>query len=113
MLNLFISNAYAQAAATPAVGQPSFMQYAPLGIVIAIFYFVMIRPHKKQLDEERKLISELTKGCEVYTKSGMLGTIVGITDKIITLEVSEGVKLKVLKSQIAGLAKSLFEKQEK
>ena len=113
MLNLFISNAYAQAAASSAAQPPAIMQYAPLAIVIAIFYFVMIRPHKKQLDQEREMLSQLTKGEEIYTKSGMLGTIVGITDKVITLEVSEGVKLKVLKSQIAGLAKSLFEKEDK
>ena len=42
----------------------------------------------------------------------MLGTIAGLTDKIVTLEISDGVKIKILKSQIGGLSKKLFEKSE-
>ena len=43
----------------------------------------------------------------------MIGTIVGLTEKVITLEISDGVKIKVLRSQIGGLAKKIFEKEEK
>ena len=77
-----------------------------------IFYFLMIRPQKKKLDEEKALIAGLAKGDEVYTKSGIIGTIYGLTDSVVTLEVSEGTKMKVLKSHIGGLAKKLFEKPE-
>ena len=111
MFKLFISDAFA-AGATAATAQPAFMQFAPIALIVGIFYFVMIRPHKKALEDEQKIITELTKGEEIFTKSGLLGTVTGITDKIITLEVSEGVKLKVLKSQIGGLAKVIFEKKK-
>ena len=73
----------------------------------------MIKPQKKRLQEEQSLIAALSKGDEIYTKSGVLGTIAGLTDKIVTLEISEGVKIKILKSQIGGLAKKLFESKEK
>jgi len=112
MLNLFISNTYAQAAA--AGQQPNgIMQFAPFIIIFVIFYFMMIRPQKKKMDQEQAMINELKKGDEVYTKSGVLGSISGLTDKIVTLEVADGVKIKVLKHQVAGLSKPLFEKVEK
>ena len=68
----------------------------------------MIKPQKKRLQEEQNLIAALGKGDEVFTKSGMLGKIAGLTDKIVTLEISDGVKIKVLKSQIGGLANKIF-----
>jgi preprotein translocase subunit YajC len=72
----------------------------------------MIRPQKKRLDEENAMLAALGKGDEIYTKAGILGTVVGMTDKVITLEVAEGVKFKVLRSQIGGLAKKIFEAAE-
>ena len=56
---------------------------------------------------------KLTKGDEVYTKAGLLGTIVGMTEKIVTLEVASGVKLKVVRSQVAGKSNGLFETENK
>lgn len=107
--DLFFSTAHAQDAAA----QPNaFMQFAPLIVIFFIFYFLMIRPQKKRLEEEKKMMDALTKGDEIFTKSGMIGTITGLTEKIITLEVSEGVKIKVLRSQVGGPAKTLFEKKE-
>lgn len=84
-------------------------QLFPLAIIGFIFYFLMIRPQKKKLEEQKVLLSNLTKGDEIFTKSGLLGTITGITEKLITLEVSEGVKLKIIRSQIGGLSKNLFQ----
>jgi preprotein translocase subunit YajC len=112
MLNLFISDAFAQAAAS-AGKQPAWMQFLPIVFIFVIFYFLMLRPQKKQLEEEKKMMSELQKGDEVYTKSGLLGVVAGLTEKVITLEVAENVKIKVLKSQVAGLSKKIFEKEEK
>lgn len=90
-----------------AAPQNPLMQFLPLVIVFIIFYFLMIRPQKKKLEEEQALLEKLAKGDEIYTKSGMIGTIYGLTDTIVTLEVSEGVRFKILKSQIGGLYKSL------
>lgn len=110
ILKVLSTNAHAQAAATP---QNPMLQFLPLVVVFVIFYFLMIRPQKKKFEEEQALINKLAKGDEVYTKSGFIGTIFGINDKIVDLEVSDGVKLKVLKSQIAGLAKSVLETETK
>jgi preprotein translocase subunit YajC len=81
----------------------------PLVLVFFVFYFLMIKPQKKKMQQEQQFLQTLQKGDEVYTKSGILGTITGITEKIITLEVAEGSKLKILKTQIGGSAKSILE----
>ena len=63
---------------------------------------------KKKLDDEAKANSTLQKGEEVYMKSGMLGTITGLTDKVVTIEAADGVKLKFLRSQIGGTTEKIF-----
>ena len=95
-----------------AAQTPGLANFAPIIVIFFIIYFLMIRPQKKQLEQEKAMLGGLNKGDEVYTKSGLLGTIVGMTDKAITLEVSDNVKLKVLRSQVGGLSSKLFEKKK-
>tara|TARA_B100001971_G_C18268046_1_gene596768 strand:- start:214525 stop:214869 length:345 start_codon:yes stop_codon:yes gene_type:complete len=108
MLGLFISNAYAQEAAGAAQQNPivSFIPMIAIGFVI---YFLMIRPQNKKLQEEKNYIAALKKGDEVYTKSGLIGKIHGLTEKIVTLELEGGTKVKMLRGTIAGPATQLFE----
>jgi preprotein translocase subunit YajC len=112
-MDFLFSTAYAQEAG--AAGTPAAMaQFAPFVIIFIIFYFLMIRPQKKKLQEEQVMLDSLTKGDEIFTKSGIIGTIHGLTDKIITLETEGGNKLKVLRSQAGGKASAIFdEKKEK
>jgi preprotein translocase subunit YajC len=113
MLDLFFTPVFAQEA-TAAAGSPSTLSsFLPMIAVFAIFYFLMIRPQAKKAKEEQAMLSQLGKGEEIYTKSGLFGTITGITDKIITLEIAEGTKVKVLRSHIGGKASTIFEKKEK
>lgn len=97
----------------PAAQANPMMQFLPLVVVFVIFYFLMIRPQKKKFEEEQALLEKLQKGDEVYTKSGMIGVIYGINEKVVTLEAGEGVRFKILKSQIAGLAKTVLEGEAK
>lgn len=90
--------------------QPSmFEMFLPFGVILVIFYFLIIRPQSKRLKTHDKFIAELKRGDTVVTASGILGTIDGMTDQIVTLEVASGVKMKVLKKQIAASAASLQE----
>jgi preprotein translocase subunit YajC len=103
-----------ETAVTTAQNSPSqgLFSFLPFLMIFAIFYFLLIRPQKKKMEEEQQMINTLKKGDEIFTKSGMLGTIVGMTEKVITLEVAEGIKLKVLRSTIGGLASKIFEQTE-
>lgn len=113
MLNLFISNAYAQAATAAGPQQSPLMQFIPFILVFCVMYFFMIRPQKKKAQEEQDFLKSLNHGEEVFTKSGILGKVTGITEKVVTLELEGGSKMKVLKGHIGGPAKSLFATEAK
>jgi preprotein translocase subunit YajC len=74
------------------------------GVIIAIMYFMMLRPQAKQLKEHRALLAGLKKGDDVVTQGGILGRIYAITDRIVTLEIASGVRVRVLKTSIQGRA---------
>lgn len=111
LLNLITSVGLSQTAEAAAKPSP-IATFAPFILIFLIFYFLMIKPQKKKIQEEATMMNALGKGDEVFTKSGLLGTITGMTEKIITLEVAEGVKLKMLRSQVGGLSNKIFEKKE-
>lgn len=68
--------------------------------IVGIMYFVLIRPQGKQAKDQQALIASLKKGDEVVTSSGIIGRIQAVDDKIVTLEVASGTKLRLVKSFI-------------
>jgi preprotein translocase subunit YajC len=109
---LALSEAWAQAVpagSTPAPGAPEqpnmLMSLAPLAVVFVVFYFLLIRPQQKKMKEQQEMISALKTGDEVLTASGILGKITGITEKVVTVEVADSVRVRMLKSQIAQVVK--------
>lgn len=107
MFDLFVSSAYAQGTAG-APGQSPFISFIPFVLIFLVMYFLMIRPQKKRMEEEKSFLNTLAHGSEVYTKSGILGKITGIADKVVTLEIENGAKMKVLKSHIGGSASAIL-----
>lgn len=100
---MFWSFAHAQAAAAPAAEQPNMlMSLVPFVFMIAVFYFLIARPQAKRQKETQKFLSELKHGDEVLTSGGLLGRIEGLTEQFVTLEVSQGVRVKVLRTAVAG-----------
>jgi preprotein translocase subunit YajC len=100
-MNGLIPDAYAQAAGGPAGGQ-----LAPLLMMvlfIVIFYFLLIRPQQKKAKEHQAMLGRLAAGDEVVTAGGILGRVVEVGDSFTTIEVSDGVRLKVQKYQITSL----------
>lgn len=107
---MFWSVAYAQTAAAAAPEQPSFlMSMIPFVVIFGVMYFLLIRPQGKRQREHQKFLSELKRGDEVVTASGILGRIEGLTEKFVTLEISEGVRVKILRAQVMTSAKALTE----
>jgi preprotein translocase subunit YajC len=83
-----------------AGGQPNPI-YLMLAMV-AVFYFMLIKPQNKKQREHQEWLKSLKKGDEVVTTGGVIGKISGLTDNTVTLEVQEKVRLKVLRSHITG-----------
>ena len=72
-----------------------------LGFLILIFYFMLIRPQKRRVEQHRQLLASINDGDEVVTIGGVFGTVRRIGDEEIELEVSSGTVIRVLKSAIA------------
>ena len=102
-LDFLIPVAHAQAAgAAPAA--PSMMSTLLFPIIlIAIMYFLMIRPQMKRQKEHRSMLDKLAKGDEVITSGGIAGVVVGLGESFITVEVASGVQLRVQKGAIASV----------
>jgi len=73
----------------------------PFIFMIAVFYFLIIRPNQKRQKEHRQFVASLDKNQEVITESGIHGTIVGTKDGTVTLRVADNVKIEVERSSIA------------
>lgn len=95
-----ISPAYAQAAGSSA---PGFIDFLPLIIIFILFWFMLIRPQMKRAKEQRKMLSELAKGDEVVTGSGLVGKVVKLGEQYVSLEIAEGVTTHVQKQSIQTL----------
>ena len=96
-------NVLAQAAAPSGgaggfLGNPMFMILA----MFAIMYFLVIRPQSKKAKEHQKMLSELKKGYDVSTSGGLIGKITGMKDSEVTLQIQEGVRVRVLRSAVTG-----------
>ncbi len=118
-MSFLSSVAFADAPAVPAGGSP--LQSAPGGgvpsqpgfgsmlfpfaLMFAVIYFLMIRPQQKKAKEQQNMLGALAHGDQVLMNSGILGKITGITDKVVTVEIADNVKVKILKSHIAQVIK--------
>ncbi len=87
-------------------GSQGLTSFLPLILMFVVFYFLLIWPQQKKAKAHRQLLSNLKKGDEVVTASGIYGTITGITESVVTLEIAEKVRIKVSRSSIAGIVKA-------
>lgn len=112
MFDFLMASAHAQGT-TGAPAQPAWVSFVPFVLIFLVMYFLMIRPQKKRMQEEQSFLNKLTHGDEIYTKSGILGKVTGIADKVVTIEIEGGSKMKVLKSHIGGSSAALLSEAKK
>lgn len=74
-------------------------------MMVGIFYFLVFRPQSKKAKEHQRMLAELKKGDDIVTQGGILGRIVEIRDDVLTINVDEGVKIRVQRSGIVGRVK--------
>lgn len=72
-----------------------------LAFIIAIFYFMAIRPQKRRAEAHRSLIDAISVGDEIVTIGGMHGTVRGIGEDEIELEIAPGTNVRFLKQAVA------------
>jgi preprotein translocase subunit YajC len=96
-----IPSAFAQAAGG---AQPNaFMQLLPLVLIFVVFYFLLIRPQAKRAKEHKAMVAALAVGDEVVTAGGMLARVTETGDQFLTVEIAEGVRVKVQRHTVTAI----------
>lgn len=109
--SLFISVAHAQAAAPAAATVPAHAPYDTVQpqilmfiLIFAVFYFFLIRPQQKKLDNHRAVLKTLKKGDKIVTGGGIHGVVVNLDgDDVVTVEIASGINVKIERSTIASV----------
>ena len=78
--------------------------FMPIIIMLLIFYFLLYRPQKRAQEAHNKMLDGLKVGNRVITVGGIYGTIVSLTDEIVTIKVAEKVEIEVSRKAINGVA---------
>ena len=94
-------------------GMGAIGQFIPLILIFFVFYFLLIRPQQKRAKEHKNFLDSLQRGNEVMTAGGLIGKVTGLTEQVVTLEVADNVRVKVLRAQISGPGPSKAEPEKK
>ena len=101
LLDLLISPAAAQAAGQPQGSPFSFV--IMMVLFFGVFYFMAMRPQMKRQKEHRELLAKLAKGDEVITNGGIAGRVDDIGESFVTVEIADGVRIKLQKGAISAV----------
>jgi preprotein translocase subunit YajC len=84
-------------------GPGGLMAFAPLLIIMVIFYVLLILPAQRRQKKTQVMLGALKNGDKVVTSGGLFGTIVGLEGDSVQLRIADQVKVKVLRSAVAAL----------
>ncbi len=101
LLDLLISPAAAQAAGQPQGSPFSFV--IMMVLFFGVFYFMAMRPQMKRQKEHRELLAKLAKGDEVISNGGIAGRVDDIGESFVTVEIADGVRIKLQKGAISAV----------
>jgi preprotein translocase subunit YajC len=93
----------AQAAAAPTGSQPIIMNIVFIGSMVVIFWFLILRPQKKQQDQRKKMLEAIQRGDRVLTTGGLYGTVKDIKGEVMVIMIAENVKVEVAKGAIQAV----------
>src|SRR5712691_11176078 len=95
-----------QNAPAPGAAPNPLLQFAPMIFIFVIFYFLLIAPMRRKQKKTQEMLSQLKKGDEVITSAGIFGRVSALDEQrgFVVLQIADNVKVKVLRSAIAGMA---------
>lgn len=101
---MFISKAYAQAAAGGSSMDGLLSNIAPLILIFVVFYFLLIRPQQRKAREHREMLASVRRGDQVVTGGGFLGKVTKVlNDNEIEIELAEGMRVRALKGTLQNI----------
>ena len=100
-MSFFIQNAHAQVGGEGPGGMLT--TFLPLILIFVVFWFLLIRPQQKKAKEHKAMVGALAKGDEVVTNGGLLGRITAVGDAFVTMELAQGMEVRVQRSAVSTL----------
>lgn len=95
---------YAMLLAVPREGGNAGMIFlVQMGLIFAIFYFLLLRPQAKQRKKHEQMLKELKKGDEIVTSGGIIGRVVHVEEDRLTLKTGDNTKLTVDRARVAAV----------
>ena len=99
-MDFFISSAWAQAGA--GQGDP-LLTFLPLILIFVVFYFLLIRPQQKRQKEHRAMVEAIQTGDEIVTAGGVLAKVTVVGEQFVSVEVADGVVLRIQRHTIGAV----------
>ncbi len=101
LLDFFIGTAAAQASTAPASPAAGLGTLLLPVMLIVVFYFLLIRPQQKKQKDHTAMLSTVSVGSEIVTGGGVLGKVTEVGEQFLTVEIADGVKIKVQRHSIS------------
>ena len=104
-MDIYRVNGILAQAGAPQTGQPQqpvWMTFAPMILLVIVFYFILIRPQQQRAKQQVKLIASLKSGDRVVTSSGIVGVVITVKDRTVSLR-SADAKMEVTKSSVTEI----------
>lgn len=89
-------------AEAPPPGGSAIVQFLPLILIFGVFWLLVIRPQQKKGKLHQQMLSELKAGDVIVTQGGIIGKITGVKDPEVVVEISQGVRVRLMRSHIAN-----------
>jgi preprotein translocase subunit YajC len=82
--------------------QNPLMAFLPMILLVVVFYFILIRPQQQRAKQQSKLLSSLKSGDKVITGAGIVGTVITVKEKTVTLRSADS-KFEVTKASVTEI----------
>jgi preprotein translocase subunit YajC len=92
-------------AAPPAEGggAPALFQFLPIILIFLVFWFMIIRPQKKQQDQRKTMLEAIKRGDRIVTAGGLFATVRDVKGDRVVATIAENVKVEISKAAITGV----------
>ncbi len=97
----FLAMAPAPAGGEGAAPQSSMFMFVWLGLMVALFYFMLIRPQKRREKERQALLEAVKTGDRVLFAGGLLGVVANVKEKTLVVKIADGVKVEIVRGAVS------------
>ncbi len=97
----FLAMMGAPAGGSGAAPQSSAFMFVWLGLMVALFYFMLIRPQKRREKERQALLGAVKTGDRVLFGGGFLGVVANVKEKTLVVKIADGVKVEIIRGAVS------------